>query len=80
MKIAMNSPDLSIFKKELLPLCIRFWMFLKNQATASQEEPLMSGCSKNGPNSNGGKHYPILIVSKRNKSKLIGSMNFALLD
>ncbi len=80
MKIAMNSPDLSIFKKELLPLCIRFWMFLKNQATASQEEPLMSGCSKNGPNSNGGKQYPILIVSKRNKSKLIGSMNFALLD
>ena len=38
MMIAMNSPDLSIFQKELLPLCIRFWMFLKNQATASQEE------------------------------------------
>ncbi len=33
-------------------------------------------CSKNGQNSNGGKHYPILIMSKRKKSKLIGSMNF----
>ena len=40
MMIAMNSPDLSIFQKELLPLCIRFWMFLKNQATAYRQKVL----------------------------------------
>jgi hypothetical protein len=77
MMIAMNSPDLSIFKKELRPLCIRFWMLLKNQATASQEErELFQKWSE----FEWGKHYPILNVSKRNKSKLIGSMNFALLE
>jgi len=77
MMIAMNSPDLSIFQKELLPLCIRFWMFLKNQATAWQEErELFQKWSE----FEWGKHYPILIASKRNKSKLIDSMNFDLLE
>ncbi len=53
-------------------------MFLKNQATVSQEERVLF--QKWSEFEKGGKHYPISIVSKRKKSKLIGSMNFALLE
>ena len=37
-------------------------IFLKNQATASQEERELF---QNGQNSNGEKHYPILIVQEK---------------